>query len=88
MRILFLLPLALLGACNVENDSGNDSVTLEYNQQRINEAVSDTVDTAGDIAEGVGNVAASTGRAVANEVGDIDVDVDVSRNGNDANSAN
>ena len=36
--------------------------------------------TAWEVASGVGNVAATTGRAIKNEVGDIDVDVDVTRN--------
>jgi hypothetical protein len=31
------------------------------------------------VGSGVGNVAVSTGRAVKEEVGDIDVDVDVNR---------
>lgn len=89
VRILCLLPLALLGACNVQNDTQNDAVTLEYNQQRIEEGVSDAADAAKDIARGVSNVAVTAGHAVRNEVGDIDVDVDVSRNrdqqGNGAN---
>ena len=89
MRILFLLPLAALAACNVENDSGNDSVTIEYNQQRIEKAASDAADTAQDIAAGAANVAVTTGRAVKNEVGDIDVDVNVTRDRDAAaNSAN
>jgi hypothetical protein len=36
----------------------------------------------------LGNVAQSAGRAVANEVGDIDVDVDVTRNRSGASEGN
>jgi hypothetical protein len=79
MRILFALPLLAAAACSVDNDSANDQMTLEYNQQRIEDAARDTARAGRDIATGVGNVAASTGRAIGNEVGDIDVDVDISR---------
>ena len=85
MRILFALPLLALGACNFNNDAANDSVTLEYNQQRIERGAEATVRTARDVGAGVGNVAVSAGRAVKNEVGDIDVDV--TRNRRDGNAA-
>jgi|GEM_PF-961749 len=89
MRILFALPLlAGAAACNVDNDSANDTMTLEYNQQRIEDAASDIADTAGNVASSVGNVAASTGRAISNEVGDIDVDVTRNRDGNGNASGN
>jgi hypothetical protein len=80
MRLIFALPLLALAGCNVDNDSTNDSVRLEYNEQRIRDAAAATARTAREVGSGVGNVAASTGRAVRNEVGDVDVDVDVTRN--------
>ena len=81
MRILFALPIiALLAACNVNNDSANDTMTLEYDQNQIEETAGDVSNAAGEIASGVGNVAESAGRAIENEVGDIDVDVDIDRN--------
>ena len=80
MRIIFAIPLLMTAACSVDNDSGNEQVTLEYNEQRIEDAASDVANTAREVGSGVGNVAESAGRAVKNEVGDIDVDVDVSRN--------
>ena len=73
-----LLALALLpglAACSVDNDSANDQMTVQYNQQRIEKAAR----TARDVGSAAGNVAATTGRAIRNEVGDIDVDVDVRR---------
>ena len=82
MRILLPLPLLMIAACNVENDTTNDVMTLEYNQERIEDAASDAAATAKEVASGVGNVAASAGDAIENEVGDIDVDVNVNRNRN------
>ena len=81
MRILFALPLLAAAACNVDNDSANDTMTLEYNQERIEDVASDVADTAGNVASSVGNVAVSTGRAIGNEVGDIDIDVSRNRDG-------
>lgn len=78
MRMILALPL-LAAACNVNNDSANDTMTIEYNQERIEDAASDVANTAKDVASGAGNVLQETGEAVGNEVGDIDVDVDVNR---------
>lgn len=80
MRLYAMLPLLILAGCDVDNDSANDQVRFEYNEQRIEDAAAATARTAKEVGTGVGNVAVSTGRAVANEVGDIDVDVDVTRN--------
>jgi len=80
VRMILVLPLALVAACNVENDAKNDSVTLEYDEQQIEKTARDAARTAEGVAASVGNVAEDTGRAIKNEVGDIDVDVDVSRN--------
>ena len=77
---LTLVPLLALAACSVDNDSANDQMTLEYNQQRIEGAARTTARAAREVGSAAGNVAATTGRAIRNEVGDIDVDVDVSRN--------
>ena len=84
MRMILALPLiAAAAACNVNNDTANDSVTAEYNQQRVEDAAKDAGRAAREVASGVGNVAESTGRAISNEVGDVDVDVDVTRNRSD-----
>ena len=88
MRVLLVLPiLAAAAACNVENDPRNDQVSVEYNQQRIEKTARDVGQAAKEVATGVGNVAVSTGRAVKNEVGDIDVDVDVTRNKEQSDTA-
>ena len=83
MRILFVLPLLAAAACSVDNDSANDQMTLEYNQERIEDAAGDVADATENFAEGAGNVAVTTGRAIENEVGDIDVEVDINRNRQD-----
>ncbi|MDQ4086494.1 MAG: hypothetical protein M3177_00535 [Pseudomonadota bacterium] len=80
MRVILVLPLLLAAGCNVDNDGANDQVTIEYNQERIEDAAADAARTAREVGSSVGNVAAHTGRAIKNEVGDVDVDVDVSRN--------
>ena len=89
MRAFLAFPLLRAAAgCNVQNDTGNDSVTLEYNQQRIEDAAAAAARTAKEVGAGVGNVAASAGSAIKNEVGDIDVDVDVNRTKTEAPEAN
>ena len=81
MRPILTLPLLVaVAACSIDSDSGNDPVTLEYNEQRIRDAARTTARTAREFGATAGNVAAATGRAVLNEVGDVDLDVNVSRN--------
>ena len=89
MRILIALPFLLAAAgCNVDNDGANDQVSVQYNEQRLRDGAADAARTAGAVADGVGNVAASAGRAVKKEVGDIDVDVDVNRNSTRSETGN
>jgi hypothetical protein len=76
VRMILILPLLAIGACDLTNDPGNNQVSVQYDRERIQKAR----DTAEDVAAGVGNVADGTARAIKNEVGDIDVDVDVRRN--------
>lgn len=79
MRLALALPL-VLAACSVDSDSANDQMTVQYNEQRIRDAAARTARTAREVGTAAGNVAATTGRAIGNEVGDVDVDVDVRRN--------
>ena len=77
MKLVHLfLALLMLSACGVENDPANDQVTVTYDEERIEKAGR----AAKDVAVSAGNVAESTGKAIKKEVGDIDVDVRVSRN--------
>ena len=78
--ILPLAALLLLTACDVDNNPESEQVTVTYDKERIKETAADTARTAKDVAEGVGNVAESTGEAIKEEVGDVDVDVSVRRN--------
>jgi hypothetical protein len=81
LALISLIPLlAPAAACNVDSDSGNDQIRVDYDQERIENAASTAARTAREVGSGLGNVAVQTGRAVGNEVGDIDVDVDVRRN--------
>jgi hypothetical protein len=83
-----MLPLLLLAACSVQNDTGNDQMTLQYNQQLLEDAAASAAGTAKEVGAGIGNVAASAGSAIKNEVGDVDVDLDVTRNRNGAATGN
>jgi hypothetical protein len=84
--ILAVTPLLLLAACNVDKD-GN-TVTVQYDQNTAEEAAGDVANTAksvgGQIAnevETAGDKAQNAGAQVRDEVGNVDVDVDVNRNG-------
>lgn len=87
MRLILLpaLPLALplaflaLAACDVDNDPANEQVTVTYDRERIKQTARDARRTAGDVASGVAGVAGSTKDAIEREVGDVDVDVRVTR---------
>ena len=80
MRKFALLPLLMLAACNVENDEQNDQVTLEFDQDVIENTASELGDAAGQAANQIGDAAENAGQAIEDEVGDIDVDVDINRN--------
>jgi hypothetical protein len=84
MRILLAATLLLLGACNVERDPGNDTTTLSFNEAVAENAAED----AGNVAKGIGGAIANEAEETANKIGDVDVDVNVSREGNaEANHA-
>lgn len=80
MRTILFLPLLLVAGCDVDSDAGNDQVTLQYDEQEMKNTANAAARTTKEVASGLGNVAATTGRAIKNEVGDVDVDVDVTRN--------
>jgi len=86
MRILFAVPLLLLGACQVSKD--DNSTTVSFNQDVAENAAAD----AGNFAENVGGIIANdvdkTADKVKNEVGDVDVDVNVTRDDSDQANTN
>ena len=79
MRAAIVLPVLLLGACQVTKDDANDSMTVEYNQDLAENTAADVANTAESIGGDIANDVERTGDKVQNKVGDVDVDVDVSR---------
>ncbi len=79
MRAAIVIPALLLGACQVTKDDANDSMTVEYNQDLAENAAADVSNTAETIGGQIANDVERTGDKVQNEVGDVDVDVDVTR---------
>ena len=80
MRLVFVTPLLLVAACQVERDSANDTITAEFNESVAENTASDIANTTENVAADAANEARDIGQAVENRVGDVDVDVDVSRN--------
>ena len=80
MRAAIILPALLLGACQVTKDDANDSMTVEYNQDLAENTAADVANTAESIGGDIANDVERTGDKVQNKVGDVDVDVAVSRN--------
>jgi hypothetical protein len=64
MRILLLTPLLLLGACNVS--TGNNAVTVQYDQNTAENAAADVGNTAQNIGAAIGNEADETADKVNN----------------------
>jgi hypothetical protein len=75
-----MLPLLLLGACQVSTDDANDSMTVQYNQDLAENTAADVGNTAQNIGGVIANDVSQAADKVQNEVGDVDVDVDVNRN--------
>ena len=84
MRLTALIPIVLLAACDIQNDPANDQLGVKYDEERIRSGAKSAARTAKEVGSGLGNVASTTGRAIRNEVGDVDVDVDVRRTRNEA----
>jgi hypothetical protein len=77
---IILLPLLALAACQVSTDDANDSTTVQYNQDLAENVAGDVSNQAGAIAGHISNDVQEAGATVTNEVGKVDVDVDVDRN--------
>ncbi len=80
-RTAIVLPLLLLGACNVEKTE-NGTTSVEFNQDAALNGAQDIANTAQNIGGEIVNDVKEEGGKVQNEVGDVNVDVDanVSRN--------
>ena len=88
MRILFAVPLLLLGACQVSKD--DNSTTLSFNE----DVAANAADDVGNAAENLGSAAENLGDTIANKAEQTadkvenkvdNVDVDVSVNHKDGN---
>jgi hypothetical protein len=77
MRILIAVPLLLLGACQVNKD--DNSTTLSFNEDLAENTAEDIGNAAENLGGAIANEADQTADKVKNEVGDVDVDVNVSR---------
>ena len=77
MRIIFALPLLMTAACNVENDPQNNQITLQYNEQQIENTAEDVGNTAENIGAAIGNEA----ERAADKISNTDIDVDTSGDG-------
>ena len=75
MRVALLVPILLLGACNVTKD-GN-AVTVQYDQNTAENTAADVGNVAQNIAADIGNDVKKTGDKLENKIGNADVDVKV-----------
>ncbi len=88
MRLILALALALAAGCSVENDPANDTTTIRYDSQPIENAVGEVGNAVGQSVSDIGN---ATGRAerVIDNARDMEVNIDLrqgegetQRNGN------
>jgi hypothetical protein len=76
MRILIVLPLLALGACQVSKDNANNTVSVTFNQEVAANATEDV----GNFAENVGSAIGNDVTKTADKVQNTDVDVNVNTN--------
>ena len=75
MRAFLALPLLALGACQVTEDSGNNQVTVQYNQDVAENAAADVANGAKEAGSAIANSAREAGEAAKN----VDVDIDTNK---------
>ena len=76
MRIaLAIIPLALLGACQVSKDDTNGTASVTYNSDVAENAAADVGNTLENVASDIGNDVQKTGEKIENKVGNTDVSV-------------
>ena len=77
MRIaLAVIPLLLLGACQVSKDNGNGTVSVTYNSDVAQNAAADVGNTVQNVAGDIGNDVQKTSDKIQN----TDVSVSVNKN--------
>ena len=77
MRIMFAIPILLLGACQVSKDDANGTTSITYNSDVAENAAADIGNTAQNIGADIGNDVQRTADKVQNKVANTDVDVNV-----------
>jgi hypothetical protein len=68
MRILIVMPLLALGACNVSTDQNNQAVTVQYNQEEAQNTAADISNTAQNVGQEIGNEATTAANAINQKV--------------------
>jgi hypothetical protein len=76
MRLLILLPMTLLAACQVSKDSDNGAITAEFNQDVAENAARDVANG----AEALGGAIVNEAQQTADKIENTDVDVSVDTN--------
>ena len=80
MRILLAVPLLFLGACGVDNDAQNDTVTIQYDENEMENVAADMGNAAENAGEALGNVAEDAAATIENT--DVDVSTEGDASGN------
>ena len=68
MRIILILPVLLLGACQVSKDDANNTVSVTLNENVAANTAADVGNTVENVASDVGNEAKATGDKISNKV--------------------
>ena len=78
MRIaLAIVPILLLGACQVSKDENNGTTSITYNSDVAENAAADVGNTAENIASDIGNDVKKTGEKLQNTDVSVNVNTDV-----------
>jgi hypothetical protein len=87
MRILFAIPILLLGACQVSKDDANGTTSVTYNSDVAENAAADIGNTAENIGADIANDVQRTGDKIQNKVDNTDVDVNANADVKTENTA-
>ncbi len=79
MRIILILPVLLLGACQVSKDDANNTLSVTLNEDVAANTAADISNTAQNVAADVGNEAKSTGEKISNKVDNANISVKVDK---------
>jgi hypothetical protein len=82
MRIILALPLLIVAGCDVQKDAANETTSYEFNEQKVESAADKVGNTAEAVVSDIGDAAENAGEKIERKIDDVDIDVNVSRNGN------